>query len=293
MGTKDLRLQAVTRLGLRSLAFARHVYQKLAAVTIGALFVSRPGKRLRAFVASRHPPIATPDMKVAIVAHVYYLDLIDEILECRSMLPGFVPLHVTVPLDRLEQAERLLGKVTAVTIHPCENRGRDIAPFVMLLQGGALDGFDAVLKLHTKRSPHLLDGEVRRKLLFAMLCGEEHAAARTVAMFEEPTTGIIGWKASYRTAPPYWMANEARVREVAGRMNATKSVCLGFFEGSMFWFRPSALAAMSDLALSMDDFEFEDGQVDGTLHHTLERCFTIAAWARGFVVRDLQGRILP
>lgn len=286
-------MQAATRLGLRSHAFARHVYQKVAAVTIGALFVSGAGKRLRAFVARRHPPLAKPGVKVAIVAHVYYLDLIDEILECRSMLPGSVPLHVTVPFDRLEEAERLLGKVPAVTIHPCENRGRDIAPFVMLLQGGALDGFDAVLKLHTKRSPHLLDGEVRRKLLFAMLSGEQYAATRTVAMFEEPTTGIVGWEASYRTAPPYWMANEARVREIAGRMNATKSVRLGFFEGSMFWFRPSALAALRDLALSMDDFECESGQVDGTLHHTLERCFTIAAWARGFVVRNLQGRVLP
>jgi lipopolysaccharide biosynthesis protein len=293
MGTKEPRLQAVTRLGLRSHAFARHVYQKVAAVTIGALFVSGPGKRLRAYVARRQSSIATPDVKVAIVAHVYYLDLFDEILECRSMLPGTVQLHVTVPSDRLEEAERLLGDVPAVTIHPCENRGRDIAPFVMLLQSGALDGFDAVLKLHTKRSPHLLDGEVRRKLLFAMLCGEKNAASRMVAMFEEPTTGIVGWEACYRTAPPYWMANEARVREVSARMNAATSVRLGFFEGSMFWFRPAALGALRDLALSMDDFEFENGQVDGTLHHALERCFTIAAWARGFVVRDLRGRMLP
>jgi len=293
MGTKDPRLQAVTRLGLRSHAFARHVYQKIAAVTIGALFVSGPGKRLRAFVARRHPPVATPDVKVAIVAHVYYLDLFDEILECRSMLPGTVPLHVTVPTDRLEEAERLLGNVPELTIHPCENRGRDIGPFVMLLQSGILDGFDAVLKLHTKRSPHLLDGEVRRKLLFAMLCGERNAAIRTVAMFEDPTTGIVGWEACFRTAPPYWMANEARAREVSARMNVAASVRLGFFEGSMFWFRPSALAAVNDLALSMDDFESENGQVDGTLHHTLERCFTIAAWARGFVVRDLHGRRLP
>jgi rhamnosyltransferase len=271
----------------------RHVYQKIAALTVGALFVSSPGKRLRAFVARRHAPVETPDVKVAVVAHVYYLDLLDEILECRSMLPGTVPLHVTVPSDRLKEAERLLGHVPGVTIHPCENRGRDIGPFVMLLQSGALDGFDAVLKLHTKRSPHLLDGEVRRKLLFAMLSGEQNAATRTVAMFEEPTTGLVGWEASYRTAPPYWMANEARVREVSARMNAAASVHLGFFEGSMFWFRPSALAALSDLALSMDDFEFENGQVDGTLHHTLERCFTIAAWSRGFVVRNLQGRVLP
>ncbi|MFC5420132.1 rhamnan synthesis F family protein [Bosea eneae] len=270
-----------------------HVYQKIAALTVGALFVSGPGKHLRRILARRRPPLVRPDLKVAIVAHAYYLELLDEILECRSMLQGVVPLFVTVPFDRLKEAERLLRDVQGVAIHPYVNRGRDIAPFLMLLQSGKLDQFDAVLKLHTKRSPHLLDGETRRKLLFAMLCGEREAASRTVAMFAEPTTGIVGWAACYRTGPSYWMDNEARVREVSARMGADSSLRLGFFEGSMFWFRPSALAALSDLALSMDDFEIENGQLDGTLHHTLERCFTIAAWARGYIVRDLRGRVLP
>jgi rhamnosyltransferase len=204
-----------------------------------------------------------------------------------------VPVHLTVPVDRLEQALRLVEAVPDVVVHGCENRGRDIAPFLSVLNSGVLDQFDAVLKLHTKRSPHLLDGEIRRKMLFSMLCGSRDATSRALAAFENPTTGLVGWAACYRADPPYWMSNETRVRAIAARMNASaEATRLGFFEGSMFWFRPAALAALRELKLQPEDFEPEERQLDGTLHHAVERCFTIAAWTRGFTVRDLRGRVL-
>jgi rhamnosyltransferase len=282
------RLDAHFRLRLR--AYIRHVWQKVATLTIGAVFVTPFGKRLRAALAGS--PRRFPDIRVAIVAHVYYLDLVDEILECRAALPGEPPLFFTVPKDRVEQAEARMAGVPGVSIVPCENRGRDIAPFLTLLGTGLLDPFDAVLKLHTKRSPHLLDGDIRRKLLFQMLCGEPNATARALTAFEKPDTGMVGWDDCWRQAPAYWMRNEARVRGIGARMKAGEALRLGFFEGSMFWFRPKAFDALRELALTPEDFEAEAGQTDGTLHHAVERCFTIAAWTRGSVVRDLKGRLL-
>lgn len=283
----------LARLGLRSRAFARHIYQKLAALTVGRLFVSRWGTRLRAALARTLPAVPAPALRVAIVAHAYYPDLIPEILATRSVLPGIVPVHLTMPSDRVEAARAILVDCDDVTIHVCENRGRDVWPFVWLLGTGALDGYEAVLKLHTKRSPHLLDGEIRRRLLFAMLCGERRAASRSLMAFLDPGTGMVGWDACWRTAPPYWMANRDRVRGVAVRMGAAENhPMLGFFEGSMFWFRPAAFTALRELGLAAEDFEAEAGQVDGTLHHALERCFSISAWLHGFSVRDLKGRLL-
>lgn len=285
-----LRTRLDAHAKLRWRARIRHVWQKLATLTIGAVFVTGAGKRLRAALSG--PPARFPDIRVAIVAHVYYLDLVDEILECRAALPDAPPLFFTVPKDRVEPARARMAGIPGVTIIPCENRGRDISPFLTLLGTGLLDPFDAVLKLHTKRSPHLLDGNIRRKLLFQMLCGEPNATARALTAFENPLTGMVGWDDCWRAAPAYWMRNEARVREIGARMQAGDAVRLGFFEGSMFWFRPKAFTALRELALTPEDFEAEAGQTDGTLHHAVERCFTIACWARGFAVRDLKGRLL-
>lgn len=286
-------LTAARRLGPRSRDFARHVWQKIAALTIGRLFVSDTGRRLRGMLAGLRAPAAVPTVRTAILVHAYYPELLPEILACRSILPGTVPLHITVPPDRAAAAEAELIGIPDVTIHVCENRGRDIWPFIHLLNTGCFDACDAVLKLHTKRSPHLLDGEIRRKLLFAMLCGERNATLKALAAFERSETGLVGWEACWREAPPYWMANRERVEQIALRMRVPASARrLGFFEGSMFWFRPQALTTLRELSLNLDDFESEAGQVDGTLHHALERCFTIAAWAGSFEVRDLKGRLL-
>ncbi|MDU0343593.1 rhamnan synthesis F family protein [Bosea rubneri] len=277
---------------IRLRAIARHYWQKLKANTLGRLFISDAGRKLRSQVAAIRPLPPHPKVRVAITAHVFYLDLAKEIIALRDIFPDPVPVFLTVPLDRAEELSRIVAGFPDVVLFPSENRGRDIAPFFSLLESGALDGFDAVLKLHTKRSPHLIDGDLRRKLLFAMLCGERSAAYRTLKAFEEPDTGLVGWRDSYRSDPVFWMANKARVHEIAERMNAEDFVKLGFFEGSMFWFRPKALDALRELRLKSDAFEAEAGQLDGTLHHAIERCFSIAAWGRGYTVRDLRGHLL-
>lgn len=287
------RFASAQNLGPRSFVFAKHVYQKIAGLTLGAVFVTAQVQRFRRWLGAQAEPMATPPVAAAVVAHLYYLDLLPEILACRAALPDTAPLHLTVPEDKLAAARELVAGLPAVFIHSCINRGRDIWPFVELLNSGALDGYDAVLKLHTKRSPHLLDGNIRRKLLYTMLAGEQNAVKRTLGAFVEPTTGMAGWADCWRTAPPYWMANRERVRLIARRMGAPDVAGrLGFFEGSMFWFRPAAFAALREMALTPEDFEIEQGQVDGTFHHALERCFSIAAWSRGYRVTDLKGRPL-
>jgi lipopolysaccharide biosynthesis protein len=137
-----------------------------------------------------------------------------------------------------------------------------------------------------------MDGVLRRRLILTLLAGQPEQTRSIVSLFARPEIGMAGSRWSFRVRLAMWMANRERVRALAGQMTPKADPLLGFFEGSMFWVRPSALAPLRSLGLQKDDFEPEAGQLDGALHHGIERMFTISAWAAGFKVSDLRGRIL-
>ncbi len=70
------RAGAIARLGLFSGGALRHVAQKLGLMTLGAAYVSDPARRLRLYLDK---PVSALPLRVAVVAHVYYPDLIEEI----------------------------------------------------------------------------------------------------------------------------------------------------------------------------------------------------------------------
>jgi rhamnosyltransferase len=254
-----------------SLIFISPVYQKLHSLWLS--FTAAP----------------VPSIKAAVLAHVYYPELWPEIVKIWHTLPAGSPLLVTTPYGIGAEIRTLGASHPLIEIYESENRGRDIAPFLTVLNAGRLDRFDAVLKIHTKKSPHLKQGNLRRRLLFTSLAGHSSNVRRILRQFCDPRVGLVGPASFFRTAEIYWMANKALVEQLCRRMAPMPPVLLGFFEGSMFWVRPKALEPLRALGLQAEDFDVEAGQLDGTLHHATERTFTLCALANGYGTRSLQG----
>ncbi|MEP3439256.1 MAG: rhamnan synthesis F family protein [Hoeflea sp.] len=275
---------------LRKIRFAAGTAMEVA---FGLVFLSPSGQALwkRWQHRSQRSADNVQSTRLGMVAHVFYPDMLPEILDIWRRFPAGSKLVVTTTPETLDKVRAGFEGVDA-TIRVLENRGRDIAPLLHLLAEGVFDDFDAVLKLHTKRSPHLLNGGIRRRMLLAMLGGSDMQIRKAANQFQSPRVGVVGWAACYRTRPAYWMANRERVTAAMKAVGSLEQPAVAFFEGSMFWFRPQAIKV---LAIPFGDqmaYEHEAGQLDGALQHAIERCFVLAAAHEGYDTHSMSGKRL-
>jgi lipopolysaccharide biosynthesis protein len=199
--------------------------------------------------------------------------------------------------------ERLIESIWRIypraEIEIVENRGRDIGPFLALLERGRLDGYRYICKIHGKKSidggRQTYMGEMwRRRLLFDLL-GAPGAANAAIRTFErEPSIGMIGPKVFRLPKADYpedlsWSANRPLTLKIAERMGvAADKFRLDFFGGTMFWVRPEALKPLRDLRLAAE-MPYERGLTDGDLTHALERVLPTSVLVAGYKLADSDG----
>lgn len=235
---------------------------------------------------------ATGPNLLAVVVHLYYEETWDDIAGVLKRLNVPFDLIVTTVFGRESLVERIRRDFPHAEIDVLENRGRDIRPFLTLLERGRLDRYRIVCKVHGKKSSDggrksYMGSLWRRRLLFDLLAAPGLAEA-IVDLFErDPTVGMVGPGAFRLPSESYsealsWSINRDRVLALAERMGVPRDrFRLDFFGGTMFWVRPEALAPLRSLALS-GDFPEETGLLDGGLEHATERLFGAAVVAAGY-----------
>ena len=237
--------------------------------------------------------------RVAVVVHLFYLELFDEILDDLDNIVEPFDLYVTTPFEadvsRILDATDRRGR--GVTVVICRNQGRDVGPFVALFRTGRLDRYDAVLKLHSKKSRYSEKGDFWRRELYAPLCGDSMTVLRSLWLIRERGCGVVGPARYFLTNHGFWGANRERLAMIlqsCGAPCTPDGPELAFFAGTMFWFAPRALAAIHRAQGEAVAFEPENGKQDGTLAHAWERAFCLIARAAGHSISSasLDGRDL-
>jgi hypothetical protein len=236
----------------------------------------------------------------AVVAHVYYEDTWPDIAGVLNRLNEPFDLIVTTVPGRERLVETIKREFPEAEVIVTENRGRDIRPFLELLENGRLDRYRYVCKIHGKKSSDggrmtYLGALWRRRLLFDLLAGPG-ILEKIVGTFEaDPSIGMIGPRAfrlPSETVPlePSWGKTRPQVMELAEKMGVRPDrFRLDFYGGTMFWARPEALRPLRELQLS-GAFPQETGMLDGGLEHATERIFSTAAVAAGYRLADSDGR---
>ncbi|WP_115576447.1 glycoside hydrolase family 99-like domain-containing protein [Xanthomonas campestris] len=236
--------------------------------------------------ALRQPVKPRMPERVAVIIHAFYPELLPEMLKELGEwdVPHF--LIISTVADKENEVRRHLADLSVVAdVRVFENRGRDILPFLEIIKG--LRGTEGlVLKLHTKRSLHRQDGESWRRDMLEKLLKPEVAANIFSAFREQERLGLAAPEGHILPMTTYWGANADTVHRLSTKMHGdpVNPNTAMFAAGSMFYVRPEAIDSLIDLDLQQEDFEPEAGQVDGTLAHAVERCFSLAASSAGYYI---------
>jgi hypothetical protein len=234
---------------------------------------------------------------IAIVIHAFYLDAFAALLEKARNAPGQLDLFVSTDTQqkRAELAALCQGwDRGSVEIAVTPNRGRDVAPKLLAFPRVYLE-YELFLHLHTKKSPHGGAPLARwRDHLVDNLIGTPEIAAGNVSLFDDAKLGVVfPQHLTEIRGILNWGYNYDIARALARRMGVAldKNMVLEFPSGSMFWGRSAALRPLLDLKLGFEDFPPEDGRVDGTLAHAIERCVLISAEAAQLEWLKVQRRV--
>ena len=228
--------------------------------------------------------------RVAVHLHIYYPDLWPEFAERLRAVDTDFDLYITLTWRGQKSkglATRIRKQFPQANIINVPNKGRDILPFLTLLNAGAFDGYEAVCKIHTKKSPHREDGDIWRRHLVDGILPVGGLRKKLDAFLDDEDAAFWVADGQHYKGEKWWGSNKEKTSQILRRVE----ICitndgLTFPAGSMYWVKPLMLGMIRALRLTPDMFEPETGQVDGTLAHAFERAIGEIARSAGQTIRQ-------
>jgi len=220
-----------------------------------------------------------PAPDIGVHLHLHYPDLLPELTAHLAQIPAPFRLYVSTPADSAAATRRALAGALAraeLRVDSFPNRGRDIGPLVAGF-GPDLARHDVICHIHSKRSPHNAAKDDWRRQLLGTLLHSPAAVAEILSLFQQnPHLGLVFPEYHAALAGQIgWGTNLDAAQALARRLDPDLEPDPGhltlFPAGSMFWARGTALAPVFDAGLGFDDFPPEQGQIDGTPAHAIER----------------------
>ena len=228
----------------------------------------------------------THHMRVAFVIHAFYYDVLEEIISKIYVLNiSDIKIFVSTHGEIFEKVKYLLLK-SELNFHlDCfENHGRDVLPFIKQASNVLADDYWFIVKIHTKKSKHRLDGDQWRNSIYNELLSEKFLKTAYNKMQIDKEIAMVSPSKQLIPLTSFWGENSVNVFNLAKRanipINDSDIININFIAGTMFIVHRDIISDLLKLNLQGADFELEAGQVDGTLAHAVERFFSILCWKK-------------
>ncbi|NIJ75245.1 lipopolysaccharide biosynthesis protein [Xanthomonas campestris] len=241
---------------------------------------------------TRVPEIATEARppSVCVVLHAWYLDVLTEMLDAIAECGTPLRIVITTDLTKVTEVSKCVQqRGIEAEVEGFENRGRDILPFLHVANRLLDEGVQLVLKLHTKKSTHRDDGNAWRNEMLAALLMPQRVDAIVDAFSTDPSVGLMAPDGHLLPVTDFIGGNADALDYLAVRTGTDALDADSLFaSGSMFWARLEALRPLLDAHLHPSEFESEQGQIDGTLAHAIERFIGLAVTHSGHRVTTIE-----
>ena len=246
------------------------------------------GKKLSVY--NQDMPLAAYNTsQICIHAHIYYIDLLDEIVMELKKIPYKFDVYIST--DSYKKADIIMDafqrnhKEFNVFIDVFENIGRDVAPFIEQMRH-IITKYKFICHIHSKKSVENIHGTQWRNYLFDSLFGSSENISHIIKNLEyNKGLGIVfpkSFQVLEETAT--WNLNKKYADNVLKKMGIDIMLPthgIVFPVGNMFWARVDAILPFFT-NIQMSDFPKEKGQVDGTIAHAIERLWVYVAEYNGY-----------
>ncbi|UKA29893.1 rhamnan synthesis F family protein [Photobacterium damselae] len=210
--------------------------------------------------------------KNIVILHLYYIELFQELFDDLINIDDFDIIINFGPEITLEQAKHIESKFNTVAMFIYPNIGRDIYPFIKSMK--FIDGMDYkhVIKIHSKKSKHRIDGDLWRQHLIKSLIGSKSRVIDNLRRIGKECS-LLAPKDHLFKAQEYVGSNQYHFSVLSGvKLEDVDNLDYRFPAGSMYI---AEYYKLQDFIRFLDNanifFEEELGQVDGTVAHAIER----------------------
>jgi hypothetical protein len=232
--------------------------------------------------------IRTPKgIDLVVVIHLYYYDMLEDLavrLDKLRELTDF-DVAVSIPYEHEQHIETIANRLDAFIVEPMENRGKDVLPFIKMLEH--VHDFRFGLKLHTKRKDApwtLYNNDICwRDTVWDCLLNLDRAKHALDALRYD--TRIYAphelWLRDFSFLEHELEAYFASNHECMKRLSQLVDVKITnktFIVGNMFWFEIKVLKWLRDYDL--DPLFINEDKEDGQMEHAFERMWHFMSWKR-------------
>ena len=226
---------------------------------------------------------------LALTAHIFYDDYVPKVIETvrNNRLINKVFITTTSKEIQKDLREGLEALNVDHEVRLTENRGRNFGPLLTEFSHDLL-GFEYFIHLHSKKSKHS-----RRALatdwsdrFWQQLGIDESLLTRTLGILESNRHIGVSYPLVTDIIDPInfsMLSNSKFADEILAKIAMTfEGDRFAYPAGGMFLARTEALRPLLELKWTSEDFPPEQGQMDGTMQHAIERLSGLVPTLRGF-----------